>query len=117
MYSPTADATGDPTKVLGEPDASDVSTCTETGWSVSLGGIGGEIILRFESAIDEGDTLRIFEVGDCVDIHSEPVRTESLEVQVGTSADPTGTWVTIASNTTEAVSVLLVPALPEVYSR
>jgi len=117
MYSPEGEATGDPAKVLGEPDASDISTCTETGWSVSLGGMGGQLILRFESAIDYGDTLRVHEVGDCIDITKQPVATEPLQVSVGTSPDPMSTWHVIATDTTEAVSVISVPQLPVVYRR
>ena len=99
----------DPTQALGAPDAfpnydGDASECVledDNGDDtfVSLGGVGGTLIVRMTDKIETGDNLMILEVGGC-DYGGGEAFAEDVEVQIAVSSDvDTAQWVSLGSGT------------------
>lgn len=100
---------------LGAPDAFEdypaVATCRVDGGFVSLGGIGGQLVLGMESNIEAGDTLTVLEVGGCDFGGPNDAILDDIEVFVGISKEPSGQWESLGSGEGPAVS-FTVPTLP-----
>ena len=84
----------DSTEALGAPDAFEdypnVDACHVDGGFVSLGGIGGHIVLRMEGIMEQGDGLTVLEVGGCEfwDDPDSSAIIEEIEVAVSVAQDP-----------------------------
>ncbi len=78
---------------------------------VSLGGVGGYIIVSFGDAhIENGDTVTVYEIGNC---NGKGV-SDPVEVQVSVSSNVDGNWVTVFSGVEGPVMSAVAKDLPEV---
>lgn len=112
----------DTSQALGAPDAfydyPDTDLCevgddTTDDMFLSLGGLGGYLVVHMSETIEEGDTLEVLEVGDC-DFGSGTAIPEDVEVSVSVAEDPDNTyWVNLGSGTGPDIS-FVIPNLPEV---
>ena len=90
---------------------------------VSLGGLGGHIIVGMGGNIEEGDTIDVLELSGCtlqntqtVDGHNAVAETEGMKVQVSAGSKLTSEWTVIASGTaTAGVLSAEIPELAVVY--
>ena len=107
----------DPRKALGEPDAfifygkenkDQCNLWNDAGDSrtyVSLGGVGGYIIVQMAKNIEAGDKLDVLEVGKCTYRDSSGntqegrlAQSEEIKVQVSTKADKDGSWKLVGTS-------------------
>lgn len=126
----------DPNEALGAPDGfigypGDTSACSlykdeqacvnndtcELTY-VSLGGVGGYLVVEMPEAIEGGDSIQVLEIGGCdfTDHHGDPGRAnrDPIQIQVSVSDEPDGTWVVVSDSGTGPVITATVPTLPEV---
>jgi len=102
-------SSGDPQSVLGEPTAfpdwasGDTSTCNANataGGFWSAGANGGGISVGFANTFTTGDTVVVYEVGNCTIDGGGTARTEAISIDVATTGDIAGgDWVTVISAT------------------
>lgn len=107
--------TVDPTQALGAPDAffayPDTSVCDVEGTHfVSLGGVGGLIVVEMALPVDRGDVLRVLEVGGC-DFGGGVAIPEPVDVSVSTSTEIDANWIFLGSGRGPEISIE-VPMLP-----
>lgn len=89
---------------------------------VSLGGVGGYLIVGMGGNIEEGDTLDVVELSDCklantqtADGSNADAEKDGMKVQVSASKKVDGEWVFITSGTaTKGILSETIPALVEV---
>ena len=89
---------------------------------VSLGGVGGYLIVGMGGNIEEGDTLDVIELSDCklantqtADGSNADAEKDGMKVQVSASKKVDGDWVFITSGTaTKGILSETIPALVEV---
>ncbi len=96
-----------PDNILGAPTAfgtpfdpaeagSDKTCSLDDEHFVSLGGVGGYIIVSFGDAhVENGDAVTVYEIGNC---NGEGV-SDPVEVQVSVSSNVDGEWITVFSAT------------------
>jgi hypothetical protein len=109
----------------GEPNAftnwasNDSAYCSVASANfAALGGTGAYLIGRFGDAIDTGDQIVVYEVGNCdgpgtsgtTTYHADP---DAVAVSVSVSNEVTGTWTSVGTGT-GGVMTLTVPTLPNV---
>lgn len=114
-----ANAEGAPNAFTGWESGDTTNCSVASAGFASLGGSGGYLIGRFADAIEAGDELVVYEVGNChgpgtsgtgdYQAAAEPVK---LSVSVSNVVD--GTWTTVSDNLAGGVSRVTVPALPVV---
>jgi len=105
----------DPTAATGAPDTfsayPDTTTCdVENGSFVSLGGMGGFLIVEMAATIDEGDVITVLEVGGC-DFGTGEAIPEPVDVSVSTAREIDASWEIIGTGDGPEI-VVSVPALP-----
>lgn len=109
----------DPTEALNAPDAfydwdaGDTSVCDVEGGFVSLGGMGGVLVVRMPAEIAAGDNLTVLEVGGCDFGGANPAIPEEVEISVSVGSEVAGTWQLVGSGDGPEIS-LTVPTLPVV---
>lgn len=131
-----------PDEALGEPDSfvsypNDMTNCNYYKGTVpakdapdedyvytfvSLGGVGGYLIVGMGGNIEEGDTLDVIELSDCKLANTQSsngkdavAEKDGMEVQVSASKKVDGDWVFITSGTaTAGILSETIPALVEV---
>lgn len=96
-----------PDNILGDPTAfgtpfdpaqvgSDKECSLEDEHFVSLGGVGGYIIVSFGADhVETGDTITVYEIGNC----NKQGASDPIEVQVSVSSNIDGEWITVFSAT------------------
>lgn len=106
--------------ILGEPTAfgipfdpanagSDLECSLDDENYVTLGGVGGYIIVSFGDAhIENGDTITVYEIGNC----NDQGVADPIEVQVSVSAGVDDVWVTVFSAAAGPVMSGIVKDLP-----
>ena len=79
---------------------------------VSLGGMGGYIILSFGTAhVENGDIINVYEIGNC----NGEGQTDPIEVQVSVASHVDGNWETVFSAAAGPVMSAAVSNLPVVF--
>jgi len=104
----------DPTAALGLPDAfyayPDTDVCdVDDNEFVSIGGMGGYLIVEMEAAIDPGDRLTVLEVGGC-DYGDGTAFRERVNVSISVAEDYDGQWTHLGTGEGPEIS-LRVPQL------
>lgn len=109
----------DPSQALGKPDsfagyANGSNTTGECVYYkdaekiehpyVSLGGVGGFLMLEMGAAIEVNDNVDVLEVGKCSltntkDGGKQTAQAEEIKVQISTASDKNGTWKDLGSAT------------------
>ena len=127
-----------PEAVLGAPDAfagypEDMTTCNYYKVPVpqtnedehkynflSLGGLGGTLIVQMAMPMEEGDTLEILELGDCTlkqskqDDQKATVEKDGLRVSISNSSAPSAKWIELSqSEIANGVLSVTIPKLEE----
>jgi len=104
------------TERVRRPDAfddyPDTSTCIEEGGFVSLGGMGGQLILHMADTIEQGDTLTVLEVGNCDIGGGKDAIQDDVEVFVSVAADDTRDWVALGDGGVSPDITFTIPTLP-----
>jgi hypothetical protein len=105
--TPNAVLRADPLAALGQPDAfdmyPDVATCRVDGGFVSLGG-EGELILRLEAPLEEGDTVEVLEVGACAYAPDQYAIAERISLAVSPTPDLDGLWVDVTQGVSPVIT-------------
>lgn len=98
---------GDPTDVLGAPDAfgawPSTETCSVEFGFVSLGG-AGELVVRVPVPLQAGDQVVVLEVGGCAWSGGEAIL-DPVEVSIGATAD--GPWIRLVEDTGPAIRAIV----------
>ena len=109
----------DSTEALGAPDAfydyPITETCAVDGGFVSLGGIGGYLVLEFAegTSFDDGDTISVLEVGNRQWSGGTAIE-DPIDVSVSVSRDPdTSVWEYIGGGVGPEIS-MTIQGLPKV---
>lgn len=105
----------DPTDVTGAPDAfyayPDLSVCdVSNGGFLSLGGLGGLLIVEMGEPIETNDIVTVLELGHCDFVEGVPEH-EPIDISVSTSRDIDGNWWYLGTGSGPEV-IVPVPALP-----
>ena len=106
----------DLTACQAAPD--DATACAPT--FVSMGGTGGYVIVSIPDGemIEEGDTVQVFEMGNCeFESKDNPGTTgnaaaEPVKIQVSIAGDVDGSWVVVSDTGEGPLIAGTVPALP-----
>jgi hypothetical protein len=100
--------------ILGPPDAfaayPDVSRCNIERGFLSLGGLGGEVIIRLAGPLKAGDTLTLLEVGNC-NYGSGIAISDEYQVTISHSPSLGGNWFMLG-NGRGPESSFIIPPLP-----
>ncbi len=107
----------DPAEALNGPDAfedwPDTDTCRVDGGFVSLGGLGGHLIVHMSAVIEAGDALTVLEVGGC-DFDGGTAIIEPVDVYVSVAAEfDQAHWVSLGEGSGPEV-FFTIPALTDV---
>jgi hypothetical protein len=108
-----------PENILGEPTAfgtpfepqfagPDKYCSLDDSHFLGLGGLGAYVIVSFVDAIENGDTVTVYEVGNC----DGEGKLDPVQVQVSVSAAVDGNWVTIFEANAGPVMAGMVQNLP-----
>lgn len=109
----------DPLNATGAPDSffafPDTAECDADNGFVSLGGVGGYIILRMGSddQIEVGDAVGVLEVGGCDFGGNNPAIIEEVEVSVSVANQPDSTWTSLGTGEGPLIEIS-VTSLPDV---